>query len=340
MRLDRLLMASCAVLLIAGPAPSFAQPSGQGGSPDQRDQRKHDQDQGRGQGGQQGQGANVQAGQGQGGGHGQGGQGQGGQGQGGRGQGGQAQGQGGPGPGAQGPTGQGQGGQKHRGRGQVGPGPGGQPGAVAGQGAPATVGRTPYTPGPQGPPTGAQGELRRRGQGPQVGQVPPPTVGGQAQVGAHPQFTPGHPIRPAIKPPPAGTPQLGGWTRSLQGFDRNRTAQTWRSQHHGWDNNAVWRRNRNWWHNDNAFRSYYGVRAGFWFVPMFGYISVPWAYQHHYWRAGEFLPEWFWRYEVVDYWRYGLPAPPYGCAWIWVNNDIALVDFNDGYIIDMVYNVW
>ncbi len=41
-----------------------------------------------------------------------------------------------------------------------------------------------------------------------------------------------------------------------------------------------------------------------------------------------------------DYYDYGLPAPPPGCAWIWLNGNIALVDMSDGYIIDIVYNVW
>ena len=143
-----------------------------------------------------------------------------------------------------------------------------------------------------------------------------------------------------MQPAPAGTPKLGGWTVGVAGADRSRTAQVWRQQHRGWDSNAVWRRNRNWWRGDIAFRLFLGPRPGFWFVPSFGYVAVPLIYQHHYWRPGEYLPEWFWRFEVVDYWRYGLPAPPYGTSWVWINDDVALVDFDDGFIIDIVYSVW
>jgi Ni/Co efflux regulator RcnB len=143
-----------------------------------------------------------------------------------------------------------------------------------------------------------------------------------------------------VQPPPPGTQQLGGWNRGAQGGNLNVAGQSWRQQHRGWDRSAVWRRNRDWWRNDTAFRTFRGPRPGFWFVPTFGYVSVPLIYQRHDWRAGDYLPEFFWRYEVVNYWRFGLPAPPYGCAWIWVNNDVALVDLDSGFIIDMVYDVW
>jgi len=71
-----------------------------------------------------------------------------------------------------------------------------------------------------------------------------------------------------------------------------------------------------------------------------GYISVPHQYRRHHWQAGQYLPNWFWRYAVREYWSYGLPDPPDGCAWVWVNNDVALIDLSDGYILDIVHNVW
>jgi hypothetical protein len=33
-------------------------------------------------------------------------------------------------------------------------------------------------------------------------------------------------------------------------------------------------------------------------------------------------------------------GPPPGCAWIWVDDDIALVDLDDGDVLDIVHNVW
>jgi Ni/Co efflux regulator RcnB len=43
---------------------------------------------------------------------------------------------------------------------------------------------------------------------------------------------------------------------------------------------------------------------------------------------------------VRDFWRYGLPAPPNGCVWVWVGQDVALIDLDDGYILDIIPNVW
>jgi len=82
------------------------------------------------------------------------------------------------------------------------------------------------------------------------------------------------------------------------------------------------------------------MRSGYFFFPSFGYVQVPSQYRTRNWAIGGFLPNWFWRYTVQDYWRYGLPAPPPGCAWVWLDHDIALIDLSDGYIIDMARNVW
>jgi Ni/Co efflux regulator RcnB len=116
--------------------------------------------------------------------------------------------------------------------------------------------------------------------------------------------------------------------------------QQWRQQHQRVDRGAVWRSNRDWWRQDAGFRLFSGVRIGFFFVPEVGYVSAPRGYWGRQWRAGDVLPRWFWRYEVRDFWRYGLPAPPNGCAWVWVNDNVALIDLYNGYILDIVYNVF
>jgi Ni/Co efflux regulator RcnB len=135
-------------------------------------------------------------------------------------------------------------------------------------------------------------------------------------------------------------PVLSGWNRGGPGWDRNRAGQDWRRDHGGWDNNAPWRRNRTWWRGNPGWRLYAGQRIGFFFVPAFGYVSVPVEYRTRYWQAGDQLPNWFWRYQVRDYWNYGLPQPPPGCIWVWVGNDIALMDSSDGYIVDIRHNAW
>ncbi len=138
---------------------------------------------------------------------------------------------------------------------------------------------------------------------------------------------------------PSG-PALGGWNPSVRGAQRVQAAQQWRQQNQGFDRRAVWRSNRNWWRQDSGFSLFSGLRAGFFFIPEVGYISAPRGYWGRHWRAGEYLPQWFWRYQVRDYWRYGLPGPPPGCIWLWVDHDVALVGLADGYILDIIRNVW
>ena len=135
-------------------------------------------------------------------------------------------------------------------------------------------------------------------------------------------------------------PQLGDWNRGARGPDRDVAGREWRGEHRDWDQHSPWRSNRDWWRNNPGFRLFHGPRLGFFFFPGYGYVAVPHEYQNHYWRVGEYLPRWFWRYTVSQYWAYGLPEPPPGCAWIWLDGDVALVDMSDGYIIDMVTNIW
>ena len=138
---------------------------------------------------------------------------------------------------------------------------------------------------------------------------------------------------------PTIAPPLGDWNRNVRGTQRDQAGQQWRQGHQGWDSNARWRQDPNWWRRDSGFRLYIGPRNGYFFIPGLGYVSAPQEYRQHYWRPGDYLPQWFWRYQVRDYDRYGLPQPPDGCAWIWVDGDVALVDPSDGYILDIERNV-
>ena len=51
------------------------------------------------------------------------------------------------------------------------------------------------------------------------------------------------------------------------------------------------------------------------------------------------MPRFFLSYAVSDYQNYGLPPPPYGYSWVWVNTSVLLVDRSDGYILDEIDNV-
>ena len=139
----------------------------------------------------------------------------------------------------------------------------------------------------------------------------------------------------------------GGWERR----DRNRP--DWRQrrdrdrdQYRGSWNRDYWRndfnrRNHdNWWRNNTWFRGYSGLRMNFYFAPGYGYYSVPRQYYGRSYRIGDYLPSVFWRYRANSWSWYGLPAPPPGCAWVYVDNNIYLIDLFDGYIIDVAYQVW
>jgi len=107
------------------------------------------------------------------------------------------------------------------------------------------------------------------------------------------------------------------------------------------DNVRFWgQRDPHGWHGNAGFKNYSGVRLNFFFAPGYGYYSVSQTYRGRNWHPGEYLPAIFLRYVVSDYQDYGLPSPPYGCSWIWVNTSVLLVDRSDGYILDEVNNVW
>jgi Ni/Co efflux regulator RcnB len=168
---------------------------------------------------------------------------------------------------------------------------------------------------------------------PAFAAAPTPVQQSQALAGRRQAFA-RQPARPA------NVQVLSGWNRAAAGPAQAQAGQQWRQAHSGWDSGARWRGNQNWWRGDAGFRLFGGERIGFFFIPELGYISAPAEYRSHHWRAGDQLPNWFWRYQVRDYWNYGLPEPPDGCAWVWVNNDVALIDTSDGYILDIDHNVW
>ena len=235
---------------------------------------------------------------------------------------------------------------------------GARQGPGGGEGRPSPAMHPQQTQRPAGSGATRGPAIRPRQEQPEAGQ---PRMGEprkmQSQMGertTRPRDVAPRPARPESprpgngggRRPPATSerlqarPALGAWNRPASLAERNQAGQGWRQAHRGWDNQTVWRQNQNWWRSDRAFRLYSGVRAGFFFIPELGYVSAPPEYERHYWPAGDTLPRWFWRYTVGDYGRYGLPTPPYGCAWVWVDDDIALIDLSDGYILDVVRNVW
>ncbi|MGX8271453.1 RcnB family protein [Brevundimonas diminuta] len=119
----------------------------------------------------------------------------------------------------------------------------------------------------------------------------------------------------------------------------------YREFHNRW-NRDQWRRDwdrrhrSDWWRHDQRFRSWNGVRIGFYFAPGYGYYSVPRTYWNRQYYVGQYLPDVFWRYKVNDWRTYGLGYPPPGTRWVYVDNAIYLIDDYDGYIIEVVRDAW
>lgn len=83
---------------------------------------------------------------------------------------------------------------------------------------------------------------------------------------------------------------------------------------------------------------YYGrsrFRAGDFYWPR--------GYARNVWIVGAWLPSVFFldaRYQLIEYWRFGLYDPPVGCHWIRVGYDAVLVDDFNGEILDEVYDLF
>lgn len=147
--------------------------------------------------------------------------------------------------------------------------------------------------------------------------------------------------RPGQDRPNTGRPGAGrpgqNWDR-----DRDRRRQEYRNRFDSQRWQRDWHRSRgyDWWRNDRRFRSWGGIRIGFYFAPGYGYYSVPRQYYGQHYQVGQYLPEIFWRYRLDDYRTYGLGYPPEGARWVYVDNSVYLIDDYDGYIIDVVRDFW
>jgi Ni/Co efflux regulator RcnB len=172
--------------------------------------------------------------------------------------------------------------------------------------------------------------------------------GGGPHSGGAPHGGGGVPHGGAVHSPNGGAPRTAGvgQHRSGGGFRQpgvlgyRSHAAEWRGAHTDWASHGVWANNHDWWRGRSGWEGYHGRRAHYYYAPGWGYYAIPAAYWATVWAVGDYLPEVFWQYEIVDYAGYGLYPPPPGCAWVWLNGDIALVDLDDGAIIDIAHNVW
>ena len=90
-----------------------------------------------------------------------------------------------------------------------------------------------------------------------------------------------------------------------------------------------------WWRGRSGFNGYYGRREGYWFAPGRGYYRVDPRWWGFDWVVGAVVPYDLQSYVITDPWDYGLPAPPYGCEWIFLGDQIVLIDLGSGQILEI-----
>ena len=103
----------------------------------------------------------------------------------------------------------------------------------------------------------------------------------------------------------------------------------------------VWARgDRTWWRNRPEFRAYTGARPGMWFRPGFGYVRVDPRWYGYGWRVGGHVPLEFRGYYVQSPDLFGLGRAPYGYVYVYLGNNIALMQRATGLIVQVYPNIY
>jgi Ni/Co efflux regulator RcnB len=118
----------------------------------------------------------------------------------------------------------------------------------------------------------------------------------------------------------------GGQYQSRNGY-AGRNLQNWSGRN--------FRLQGDWWRGRTGFNGYYGHRAGFWFAPGWGYYQVDPRWYDFDWAVGAVVPYELQSYAISDPYAYGLPPAPYGCEWIFLGDQIALIDLSSGQIVQI-----
>ncbi|HEY1878374.1 MAG TPA: RcnB family protein [Caulobacteraceae bacterium] len=90
-----------------------------------------------------------------------------------------------------------------------------------------------------------------------------------------------------------------------------------------------------WWRGRTGFNGYYGRRQGYWFAPGWGYYQVDPQWLGFNWAVGAVVPYQLQSYYISDPYEYGLPPAPYGCEWIFLGDQIVLIDLSSGAILEI-----
>ena len=133
---------------------------------------------------------------------------------------------------------------------------------------------------------------------------------------------------------------LTAWIGANNNSERAHLAAVWRGQNHGFDRSAVWKRGGDWWKGRPGFRDYHGHHRHHPFIPDLGYVDERDDCPFDALLIGDLAPHCATLYGLSDWSSYGLPPAPPGCKWVWLDGDIALVQISDGYVIDIVRQVF
>jgi Ni/Co efflux regulator RcnB len=108
------------------------------------------------------------------------------------------------------------------------------------------------------------------------------------------------------------------------------------------DRNVVrWdRTKRDWLVSRPEFHDFHGARPGFWYVPGHGYYRPDPRWYGFSWRVGFVAPFEFRTFYVQDPLFYGLAPAPYGFQYIYLNNNIALINLASGQIVSILPNIY
>lgn len=133
----------------------------------------------------------------------------------------------------------------------------------------------------------------------------------------------------------------GGAHRTVRVNDNGVTVRSGAHNSNGYVGRTVHydRNNPNWWHGHPGFNGYHGVRHGYYYAPGYGYYHAH-GYYGRAWVVGVTVPVAFRSYVVVNPAFYGLAVAPVGQSWIYVNNNIVLINRSSGVIIRTVPRVW
>ncbi len=95
------------------------------------------------------------------------------------------------------------------------------------------------------------------------------------------------------------------------------------------------RHQANTWRDRAEWRSYRGVRSGYWYAPGYGYYPQTHGYT---WRRGAYVPRAYRSYYVQDPYYYGLSAPPRGYRWVYADGNFVLMALASGLIASVILN--